>query len=355
MKLRKAIKFAAAGVVVGFAPALAMSAPNVPTFDGWTIDTSDDGIVYTCQAGFSCDTANAIGGTGSDDPDFYQITVTEDSTGDQYFQTIQYDPGEGTFTAESFVGQEDNSSYGTGGVKSKTYIAESQATAGDDFDSTATITSYDFMVAGPLAGASTDMRKVLLDQNVTHTSGGVTTFQSGFNFNMGEFSDVSGSVYEVSTITNSVSDDPLIYASEYTDSFEQKETKVEGASTYDSLISKTLSATAQVVSEVGTSEEFTQYFVRNEAEGASVSDSGNVTAGAGANAVTYSFSAGDTIVALTLDQNVGGAAAKFSLSDSANESGTGEAGVDIHNGASSFIDATYTGGGEGPYDPWKDF
>ena len=357
MKLRKAIKIAAAGAVVGFAPALAMSAPNVPGFDGWSVAGSDDGIIYNCDTvNFDCDTANAIGGTGTDDPDFYQITITEKSTGDQYFQTIQYDPGEGTFTAESFVGQESNSSYGTGGVKSKTYIAEAQgiASATDDFDSTATITSYDFMDTGSLGGTS--LRKVLLDQNVTHTSGGATTFDSGFNFEMGEFSDVTDSVYEISTITNAVTDDPTLYAGEYTDSFEQKETKVEGAPTYESLISKTLAAVARIDSNSGIPDEaFTQDFVRNEAEGASVSDSGYVTAGTGASALSFTFAAGDTIVALTLDQDVGGAAAKFSLSDAANESAAGEAGVDIHNGADSFIDATYTNGGSTAYDPFVNF
>jgi hypothetical protein len=355
MKLRKAIKLAAAGAVLGIAPVMAMSAPGIPGFDNWSTATSDDGIVYSCAAGFSCDTANAIGGTGSDDPDFYQITITEISTGDTFYQTIQYDPGEGVFKAESFVGQEDNSSYGTGGVASKTFISEDQGTAGDDFDSTATITSYDFMVTGVLGGTS--LRKVLLDQNVGHTSGGKTTFNSGFDFEMGEFSDVTDSVYEVSTITNGVTDDPLgPYAGEYTDSFEQIETKIEGAPTYDSLISKTLAATAYIDSNSGIPDEaFTQDFVRNEAEGAAVSDSGYVTAGTGAASLNFSFSAGDTIVALTLDQDVGGAAAKFSLSDAANESGTGEAGVDLHNGADSFIDATYTGGGETAYDPFVNF
>jgi hypothetical protein len=152
-----------------------------------------------------------------------------------------------------------------------------------------------------------------------------------------------------------VSDDPLVYTSEYTDTFEMITTNIEGAPIYDSLASYTLRAKATVSSDPGGPEEFTQTFVRNEAAGAAVSDSGNVTAGTGAAAVTYSFSAGDTIVALTIDQNVGGAAAKFSLSDSANESGTGEAGVDAQNGADSFIDATYTGGGATAYDPWPDF
>ena len=352
MKLRKAIRVAAAGAVVGIAPAMALASPTTASMGAWSAD-STGAIVYSCPAGFSCDTANAIGGVGTDDPDFYQITITENTSGNQYFQTIHADYAEGTFEAENFVGVEDNTDYNTGGVLSKTFISESQATAGDDFDSTATITSYDWMTTGSLGGTS--LQKVLLDQNIAHTSGGVTTFDSGFNFEMGEFSDVSGSVYEVSTITNGVSDDPLVYTSEYTDTFEMITTNIEGAPTYDSLASYTLRAKATVSSDPGGPEEFTQTFVRNEAAGAAVSDSGTVIAGTGAAAVTYSFSAGDTIVALTIDQNVGGAAAKFSLSDSANESGTGEAGVDAQNGADSFIDASYTGGGATAYDPWPDF
>jgi hypothetical protein len=69
MKLRKAIKLAAAGAVLGSAPMLAMAAaPVVPTFgDFWSTDVSG-AIVFdnaACTtAGFTCDTANAIGGQG---------------------------------------------------------------------------------------------------------------------------------------------------------------------------------------------------------------------------------------------------------------------------------------------------
>jgi len=365
MKLRKAIKFAAAGAVVGIAPAISMAGPTSANFDSWTVDPSDDGIVYNCDTvNYSCDTANALGGTGSADPDFYQITITEKATGNQYFQTIHYDAAEGVFKAENFVGVEANTDYSHGGVLSKTFISETQGvlSATDDFNSTAIITSYDWMEAQSDAGA-TSLRKVYLDQNIAHTSGGATTFNSGFNFKMGTLSDVADSVYEVSTITNGVTDDPTVYAGEYTDTFEQIETKIEGATAYDGLISKTLKAVARIDASSGIpSEAFTQDFVRNEAEGAAVSDSGMVTVGTGPKQTTYTFAAGDTIVALTLDQNVGGAAAQFSLSDSANETavaagGTAEAGVDYLNaGIGSFLDATYTGSGTGAaYDPWPNF
>ena len=359
MKLRKAIKIAAAGAIVGIAPAISMAGPSSASFDTWTVDPSDDGIVYNCDTvNYSCDTANALGGTGSADPDFYQITITEKATGNQYFQTIHYDPAEGVFRAENFVGVEGNTDYSHGGVLSKTFISETQGvlSATDDFASTAIITSYDWMEAQSDAGASS-LRKVMLNQDISHTSGGATTFNSGFNFKMGTFSDVADSVYEVSTITNGVTDDPTIYAGEYTDTFEQIETKVEGATVHNDLIKKTLKAVARIDSNSGIPDEaFVQDFVRNEAEGAAVSDSGLVTVGSGPKQTTYSFSAGDTIVALTLDQNVGGAAAQFSLSDSANESGTGEAGVDYLNaGYGSFIDATYTNGGGTAYDPWPNF
>ena len=349
MKLRKAIKLAAAGAVIGAVPAISFAAnPAGVGFDTMWSNSGGE-IAFTCNTTlFICDTANAIGGAGTDDPDFYQITLTDKSTGDTYYQTIQLDTGEGTFTAESFVGQETNT-FGANGIASKTYIGEVEGVLGAtaNFDLTATITTDDYGDTGPLGGTS--KTKVLLDQVISTNDG---TMAGGFNFEMGTFTDVVDSVFEVSTLTNAVTDN-----TEYTDSFELKETKVEGATAYDGLIRKTLSAVASIDAASGIPDEaFTQDFVRNEAEGAAVSDSGVLTAGLGPNQASFTFAAGDTIVALTIDQNVGGAAAKFTLSDAANESAAGEAGVDYHNAYDSAISVTYDGTNpSGPYDPFVNF
>jgi hypothetical protein len=349
MKLRKAIKLAAAGAVIGAVPAISFAGnPAGVAFDSMWSDVADE-IVFTCNTTlFICDTANAIGGAGTDDPDFYQITLTDKISGDVYYQTIQLDNGEGSFNAESFVGQETNA-FGANGISSKTYVGEVEGVLGAtaNFDLTATITTDDYGDTGPMGGTS--RTKVLLDQVISTNDGSMA---AGFDFNMGTFTDVADSVFEVSTLTNAVTD-----GTEYTDSFELKETKIEGAPTYDGLIRKTLSAVATIDASSGIPDEaFLQEFVRNEAEGAAVSDSGVVTAGLGPNQATFTFAGGDTIVALTIDQNVGGAAAKFTLSDAANESAAGEAGVDYHNSFDSAIAVTYDGTNpSGSYDPFVNF
>jgi|GEM_PF-5791255 len=357
MKLRKAIKLAAAGAVIGAAPAasFAVNPGSINFGDMWT--NTGGAVDFTCNTTlFICDTANAIGGLGTADPDFYQITLTDKTTGDTFYQTIQLDTAEGTFEAESFVGQETNTN-GANGISSRTYIGETEGVLGatSNFDSTSIITTggkwtggvgtSGFMSGGAFAGS---VRKLTLDQTITQNDG---SFDSGFAFDHGKFGD-DGAKYEVLTLTNATTD-----GNEYTDAFELKETKIEGGTGgHDGLIGKTLSAVATVNSASGIPDEaFRQDFVRNEAEGSAVSDSGIVTAGLGPNQASFTFSAGDTIVALTVDQNVGGAAAKFSLSDAANESGTGEAGVDYHNAYDSSITVTYTNGGSGPYDPFVNF
>ena len=68
MKLRKAIKLAAAGAVIGAVPAISFAAnPAGVGFDTMWSNSGGE-IAFTCNTTlFLCDTANAIGGAGTFD------------------------------------------------------------------------------------------------------------------------------------------------------------------------------------------------------------------------------------------------------------------------------------------------
>jgi hypothetical protein len=324
MKLRKAIKMAAAAAVVGATPLMVQAAP--PGAMGSYTGDSNGVITYTCttNAAYTCDTANAISEGG-----FYMVTV-HGTNGDTFIDTVIYDDlaaeGEGVMSSQSVVGHEDNA-INNGGIYSTMNVNElivDGATA--NFDATTTISTGGYLQASALGE-----QDVQIDQNITNGA-----FSSGFGWTHGNVTGgTPGDAYETFNITHSTTDN-----SEFTDTFQMLETKVDGVDS-TGLASKQLSSKSQVIAGGGVpGESIEQYFVLNEASGAAVA-AGSYVAGSSTNTIT--FSAGDTVTALTLDQDLAGVDASFSLSDIANETTSAGDGFDVFGSAAqSAVTVTMT-------------
>jgi hypothetical protein len=324
MKLRKAIRLAAAGAVVGAAPMMAhaltgMGAGNNEnpiTINGATPEIA-------CPTGFTCDTANAITDDG-----FVLYSATDGTN--TFYVTGIVDNGEGTFNEVSVVGEETNTTFNDG-VYAKTNVGETNTT-GDDFSMTATITDGTYGDS-TTAGGQAVTQKVDINQKVwEHTNS--NAFNTGFTYTGGA-TDANGLVYETFDINLAVNDT----APEGTmnNSFQLLETKVDGVTagqTEAAMVGKTLMIDQTLTENSDTNDTFTQRFIQNEAEGSAVADNGTVNAGPNGEG-TFTFTAGDTLAVKTLSQTMNGAAANFGLSDAADESGTTnqETGVDNFAGA----------------------
>jgi hypothetical protein len=331
MKLRKAIKVAVAGAIIGGAPALTMAADPLAGMGvtGW--DTNGLATGFTCASGFTCDTANAIS-----EGEFYQITVT-DGSGNTYYLNEQSSAGEGTLDMRSVVGHETNSTYNSG-------IYTTQTTTDVGFSATSTITTDAYGDAVDLDGDGTNdaTQKVLLDQTITSSSAnGNLTATFGFDMGVGG----SDGIYEKITVGQSITD-----TVEFTDTFSLKVDKIEGAefAALTGLAGKELTDVAVLSSNIGTAEEASQTFIINEITGGYVGGTGRYELGGTTNGID--FSTGNAIVALTIDQNIGGVAASFSLSDGANETSGAGVGVDYFDGTPSGVVVLTTG-----FDPFPSF
>ena len=315
MKLRKAIKLAAAGAVVGAAPMLAMA--NSAGLGGSVTFTTTQGVTGTatvaCPGTYTCDTANAITDSG--------------------FVMFQAIDGSGVFNTLTVVGEEANTSHNAGAYN-KTTVQEI-GLSDDDFKLTATITTGDYQDAVSVMGqggstASTDgLQKVAIDQSI-YDNVDSNAFFTGFGYTNG--TTTNGNTYETFDVNLNVSDGTAsIGDGSITNTFQLLETKVDGATAGSAdgvVIGKTLLIDQNIVSNADTNDTFTQRFIQNEAADGAVAGSGTVLAGPG-NTGSFTFAQGDTLAVKTLAQNMNGAAADFGLSDAADESNTnGETGVD---------------------------
>jgi hypothetical protein len=330
MKLRKAIKLAAAGAVVGAAPMLAMA--NSAGLGGSVTFTTTQGVTGTatvaCPGTYTCDTANAITDSG------FVMFQAIDGSGNTFYVTGIVDNNEGVFNTLTVVGEEANTSHNAGAYN-KTNVQE-LGLSDDDFKLTATITTGDYQDAVSVMGqggstASTDgLQKVAIDQSI-YDNVDSNAFFTGFGYTNG--TTTNGNTYETFDVNLNVSDGTAsIGDGSITNTFQLLETKVDGATAGSAdgvVIGKTLLIDQNIVSNADTNDTFTQRFIQNEAADGAVAGSGTVLAGPG-NTGSFTFSQGDTLAVKTLAQNMNGAAADFGLSDAADESGTTnqETGVD---------------------------
>jgi hypothetical protein len=357
MKLRKAIKLAAAGAVVGAIPMMATAnqagfgtAPIV-TFSG-----SSAGVSAQCgSGGWVCDSANAITDDG-----FIMYKAT-DTNGNNYYITGIVDNGEGNFNTASMVGEENNSSGNAAGVYSKTNVSEIGATD-DDFTMDTTVTTQAYSDSVDVGGANGSALSVSAHQKIDinqsiYDNASFTAFNTGFNYTNGT-TDSQGLTYETFDINLNVDDGSAATGDLLQNSFQLLETKVDGgtAGSGDSvIIGKTLMIDQYVADQADLADTFTQAFIQNEAAGSAVADAGIVTAGAGGayGSGTFTFQAGETLAVKTLEQNLNAAAADFGLSDAANESNTTqETGVDNFLGVAAMA-GTYNNTNLG--DPFVSF
>jgi len=347
MKLRKAIKLAAAGAVVGSAPMLAMA--NSAGLGGSVTFSTTQGTTGTatvvCPGTFTCDTANAITDSG------FVMFQAIDGSGNKFYVTGIVDNNEGVFNTLTVVGEEANTSHNNGAYN-KTNVQEI-GLADDDFKLTATITTGDYQdavaVHGQGAGigvTTAGLQKVAIGQSI-YDNLNSNAFFTGFNYTNG--TTTAGHTYEMFDVNLNVADGTAADGinGAITNTFQLLETKVDGATAGSAdgvVIGKTLLIDQNIADTANTADTFTQRFIQNEAADGAVAGSGTVLAGPGATA-SFTFAAGDTLAVKTLAQNMNGAAADFGLSDAADESGTTnqEAGVDNflgQTGMSAVMDNT---------------
>jgi hypothetical protein len=330
MKLRKAIKLAAAGAVVGSAPMLAMA--NSAGLGGSVTFTTTQGVTGTatanCPATYTCNTADAITDSG------FIMFQAIDGSGNTFYVTGIVDNAEGVFNTLTVVGEEANTSHNAGAYN-KTTVQEI-GLSDDDFKLTATITTGDYQDAVSVGGqggstATTDgLQKVAIDQAI-YDNLDSNAFYTGFGYTNG--TTTAGHTYETFDVNLNVVDgtanDGINGLIDNT--FQLLETKVDGATAGAAdgvVIGKTLLIDQNIADTANAADTFTQRFIQNEAADGAVAGSGTVLAGPGGTG-SFTFSAGDTLAVKTLAQNMNGAAADFGLSDAADESNTnGETGVD---------------------------
>jgi hypothetical protein len=337
MKLRKAIKLAAAGAVVGASPMLAQAAPfDVGTAAG--INMNNGSINVSCPASHTCDLANAITDDG-----FIMVQVTDTSggttDGNVYYMTAIAEDAtsanEGVFGTSSLVGQETNVTYNNG-LSSKLEISElgSANSSDDDFAITASVTTgaYKGMVTLTGADGATygGMQKIAVDQLINDAAN-PNLFNTGFSFKHGMIMGTGDmKMYKDFDINLQLSDGTASVGNGSVDNtFQLLETQLEGTGTNsaDSIVGKTLMIQEDILSTAETADTFAMQFIQNEAAGAATAGTGTVNAGPSGTG-TITFSGGDTLAVKTLSQTMNGAAADFGLSDAANETTSASTGID---------------------------
>jgi hypothetical protein len=278
----------------------------------------------------TCDSANAITDAG-----FVMFKAT-DGSGNNFYVTGIVDNNEGVFNTLTVVGEEANTSHNNGAYN-KTNVQEI-GLSDDDFKSTATITTGDYMdmvmVGGPNATPVMAMQKIALDQTV-YDNIDSNAFLTGFSFRHGMLMTAGDpKMYKTFDINLNVNSGSAATGDLLNNTFQLLETALEGtgANAGDTIVGKTLMIDQTLDDQADSADTFTQQFIQNEAAGSAVAGSGTVVAGAGgaAGSASFTFAQGDTLAVKTLEQNLNGAAADFGLSDAADESGTTnqEAGVD---------------------------
>lgn len=332
MKLRKAIKLAAAGAAIAAIPGVAFAAAgDIPSLTNWTgaggvIDTSSGG----CGSTFTC-------GTAILDDGFHQVPMTN-ALGEEFILTINTAAAGGGFGSLGLDG--DDQAFadvnvimldGMGGIYAKQEMKD---------NSEGTFTSDSLMGTGMefmgLVGMGTDgmghMRMIELNQSVTDQDvvmGVTTDMTAGFNFKHGMNMSGQGTVdydgkYAIITLTGTASD------GDFDSSFDIRLSEVEGVSASvsqaaeDDFLAKDLQLAATLDS--GTGEEaILQVFSLDEQTGAEVTQTLTAT-GDGLSVV---FTAGDAVVQLRIDQTLGTASPDiFGLHDFINETADDGKGID---------------------------
>jgi uncharacterized Zn ribbon protein len=308
MKIRKAIKYTLAGVVVA-APMVAMAGAPGAGFGQYTRDGAGN-ITNTGLDASNCSS------TGVSEADFMQERCS--IGGETYIHTIQDSgPGAEVFKDESWV----KMGSAAGGIASKASLTE--VSGGETFTNEAILNTGDFYDdVGITAGYG--QGRINLSQGVTDGP----DFNNTFDFIEGTGNvtlDGNDATWTDMILTNDVVDT----SGTYTGTFKLRNVNVEVDT---ASAGQTASAQAmadanngRAIDVVGnlldTGASITQLFSLNERQGAYVLDSGTA-------AGTVSWQAGETIIDLEIGQTVGGAGV-FGLHDFTNESDPAQGGVGV--------------------------
>jgi len=352
MKLRKAIKLAsAAAAITASSSALALG----PSLGGYTSDASDN--ISTSGAGGVC--AGGSGYTCSTTPiqeaGFLQMIVTEDSTGDKYIHSVltEGETADGglNFAGAEGVGIENFVRMGGGsGINSQQRVQENVSvtttgggTESEVFKTAAYVAAGDFRTDNVVA---IDVEQSIVETLVDSGSAFVDSMTSNFRLQEQDDSNISGYVTAKVNISN------IVKEAEFSGSLSMESYTVEDTTLTGTNVStldyKKIDADATLVGEVQ------QQFMLRERVGAASQASGGgsmvaaLTVDDGGSNATWS--AGDTIVNLIIEQNVTDAGA-FGLNDFANESNQTAHGIDkfSDSNASAFQTSTPTVSTEDPF------
>jgi len=318
MKLRKAIKLAAAGALVS-ASSVAMAVPAITTFS----TDANDNITAATPAGMTCT------GTPIQEAGFMQRQCTDGS--DTYIQSILVEgetaDGGATFTGNlGFADQNFVKMGGTGGIIAQSHLADrtTNGSVTEDFNSTGTINAGEFRV--------NDQVGIQMDQSISETDSVDTDAAMGATFRLIETTETA----QGTNVTAKLQMSGLAQDADFTGKFAMETYVVEDSGTYSGSANyKKIDVDASLIGEV------TQTVALRERTGASIVDANSMDSGAGSNG---SWLAGETVVNLVIEQSVLDAG-EFGLNDFANESTGGEHGIDsfIDSNASTFQAASTNG------------
>lgn len=306
MKLRKAIKLAAAGAAV----TASASVLAVPTFDNWS---SAGGVVTAnCPTGYTCSTS-PISESG-----FLQRQLTETSTGRTFIQSIlvtgDYDGvgAPGVLTgAEMFVDENFVEVGGHGGIMDQQQLHEQAS--GTNSGTGVTVTESFDTASNILSGAfrTTDVVAIDIYQMIAETTTAGEDFGSSFQLQEMDNSSFGGNITAKVNLGMDVSGDG------FTNKFGMETFNVEDTTgAFTSGNYKKLDVDQNMVGEV------TQEAHLRERTGAAVAGPGGTDADS-----NITFLANDTIVSLRIGQDVAGAGS-FGLDDFVNESQATSVGID---------------------------
>jgi hypothetical protein len=328
-----------------------------PTLGGYTSDASDNistaGGVCAANSGFSCSTSPI------QEAGFLQMIIEDTSTGQKYIHSVLTEGetanGGADFTSAEGVGIENFVKMGGGsGILAQQNVQENTSTGtttgGTDsevFKTAAFIAAGDFQ--------STGVTNIQIDQSIVETlkdSSSATIDQMTSNMRLTEVEQDFGGT-NGKLVTALVQIENVVTEAEFTGSLSMESYKVET----DNVVLATANDYKKIDADATLVGEVEQTFALRERVGAAslASGGGNMTGDAGAAASNVSWTAGDTIVNLIIEQSVtdatGAAVGVFGLNDFANESTGGANGVDkfTSSDASTFQVSNPVNAGEDPF------
>ncbi len=284
--LRQALLVASGAIVL---PTIASAAAPVAFGTSYTVDTLTGAINYTCPATMTC-SPTPISENG-----FYQIQLTENATGNTYFQTVvATDSGTGnTFASESFV----TTGTTTGGISSQQSMTDQSS---GFITATSEMNTGNFNV-DPIANPLMTLSQTVADNAVVVNR----EFSASFGLTQGEIADRNGDGVneKYSDITLNQSTTPVDLSFNSSFGYGQRTVSESAAGGGATVVDHKLIDIASGVQINAGGSTADQGFAYHFRSGTDVPNAGNAVL----NGATVDWVVGDTVDRVLINQTVASA------------------------------------------------